>query len=239
MGDPPGKSGAVDGYDRVGLLLLDRRDRLPNLAKDDGGSRQHLCDPADGEFSKRRQAIEALFAHSLATDPGNPQAAANPLPQGGYQRSAERVARGLAGDNKDEGCRRRGFRHSARTPTTNNPASSAARITASRSSISVAPASTAIPRNPASAAIATVRAPMVGRSMRLSCCGLASLTSTPPAPSRLKPPQRLRRASVPSIASIPSTRPCWTTTACPTSSAPIARARAMPRLMSASASASG
>ena len=71
--------------------------------------------------------------------------------------------------------RSRGPDHAGRTPTTNSPARSAARMTSSRSSTSVAPASTAMPRSPASAASVTVCAPIVGRSARRSCPGFSHL----------------------------------------------------------------
>ena len=103
----------------------------------------------------------------------------------------------------------------------------------------VPPASKATPRRPAAAAPRKVSGPMVGRSVRRSCPGLTSFTSTPPRPGRASDMQRASIASVPSAASTASTIPCCTTQPCPTSVAPSALATAMPRRMSAIATASG
>src|SRR6185312_15256314 len=233
MGDAPGETRAVDRHHRIGLGGADRGDRLAHVAEDRPRPRQNLGNPGDGEVGERHEAFESLLRHPLAADAGDLEVAAGSLLERRDQRTADRIARRLAGDDIDENHSR------TRTPTTKMPAASAARATSSRSSSSTAPASAAIPRSPASAATETVRGPSVGRSTRLSCPGFSALTSTPPGPGRCKPAQRRTSASVPSIASTPSTMPCWTTTDWPISSAPTARAMRSPCAISASARGSG
>ena len=51
---------------------------------------------------ERDEALQTLLPHALAADPGDPQPPAGALPQRRDQRAAERVARGLSGDDEDE-----------------------------------------------------------------------------------------------------------------------------------------
>src|SRR4051794_23470812 len=150
VGDAPTEPGAVDSYDRVGPQPLHRRHGLPHPPQDQRRARQYLRDTGDGEIGERDEARQAFRPHPLAADPLDPQSAVGALAQGCDQRSPNRVARRLAGNDEDErrGVMRRG--HGARTPTTNRPAASAARMTSSRSRTMVAPASAAIPRSPVS-----------------------------------------------------------------------------------------
>ena len=168
--NPPAEPGAVDRHHRIGPLRADRGDRFAYPAQDRKCLRQHLGHPDHRELVERHQAGKALLAHALAADPGDPQIAAGALSQCRDQPGAQRVARGLAGDNEDE---RRGSLHAEphqaeRMPTTKSPARSAISMTSSRSSTIVAPASMAIPLSPASAASVTVCRPIVGRSARCS-----------------------------------------------------------------------
>ncbi len=106
--DAPAEPRAVDRHHRVGPLRADRRYRFAHPAQDRRRPRQHLGDPDHRELVERHQAGEALLAHALAADPGDPQTAAGALPQCRDQPGAQRVARRLAGDNEDE---RRGSAH--------------------------------------------------------------------------------------------------------------------------------
>ncbi len=101
--DPPAEPGAVDRHHRVGFQRAHRRHGFAHPAQDQGGPRQHLGDPDHREVGERHQTVDALLAHALAADPGDPHPAAGALTQPGDQAGAERVARGLAGDDEDEG----------------------------------------------------------------------------------------------------------------------------------------
>ncbi len=147
---PPAEPRAVDRHDGIGAQLADRRHRLAHATKDKRRARQYFGDAHDRQVAERARGCEPLFPHALAANPGDPQPSAGALPQCRNQRAAERIPRRLSGDDEDEG--RVARSHDPRIPTTNSPARSAARITSSRSSTIVALASTAIPRNPVSAA---------------------------------------------------------------------------------------
>jgi hypothetical protein len=64
--------------------------------------RQHLGEARDSQLGKRHQRNHALSPHLLATDAADAQLRAGALAQGPDQRGPERVARRLAGDDKDE-----------------------------------------------------------------------------------------------------------------------------------------
>ena len=161
---PPAEPGAVDRHDGIGAQSTDRCDRLAHAAQDDRSARQYLGYSHDRQIAERDEALEPLLTHALTPDPGDPQTPAGALPQRRNQRTAERIPRRLSGNKENE--RRVASSHDPPTPTRNSPARSAVRTTSSRSSTIVALASTAIPRNPVSAASRTVRNPIVGRSAR-------------------------------------------------------------------------
>ena len=171
LGDAPAEPGAVDRNNGIGAQALYRSDRLADPPQDQRRPRQHLGDADHREIGERHEAFDTLLAHPLTADPGNLEPITDAESQRSDQCRAKGIARGFASDDKDK---RRpvaavlAHRHSRGMPTTNRPARSAASTTSPRSRTMVAPASTAIPRRPVSAARATVCGPIVGRSARCS-----------------------------------------------------------------------
>ena len=103
---------------------------------------------------------------------------------------------------------------------------------------SVRPASTASTLPPAATIVSSVPRPMVGTSNRMSCCGLATLTTVKP-PARQSAPARRMHSSVPSTASTASTAWSLTATLWPMSSRPISLAIRQPKSMSFHCQADG
>lgn len=130
MRDAPTEPRAIYRHNRVGPQLADRRNRLPHPSQDNRRSRQHLGYAPDGKVFERREADETALSHVLTADPSDPEIASGALLQCRDQRATKRIAGGFTGNEEDRQ-RQFGYGHEWRTPTTNNPARSAARITSS------------------------------------------------------------------------------------------------------------
>src|SRR5271169_1324519 len=228
--DPAAKAARVDRDDRRRTKCFDPCGRLsdsPQYARRPG---QHLRKSHDGQFFQWEIARKPLGRHSLAADPGKAHPAIRLALERRHEPRPDRIAGRLPGHEENERAHRRhqatgvGSHSAVPMPMTNRPAASAFATIASRSITSAPPASIAMPLRPAAFAFATVRAPMAGKSTRVSWPGFFILTRTPPRPLRFSSPARLIIASVPSTASRAKTTPCCTTTPCPTSVLPSALA---------------
>src|SRR5439155_16526189 len=160
LGDAPAEPRAVDRHHGVRPERSDRRDRLAHPPQNDRRPRQDFGDTRHGNVAERGEAGEALFLHALSADSGNSEIIPRALTQCSNQSAADSITGGFASNNENK--QRPGCSHDRRTPTMNRLARSAAPMTSWRSSTMVAPASTAMPSNPASAASSTVRRPIVG-----------------------------------------------------------------------------
>ena len=241
--DAPGEARAVDGHHRVGAQAADIGHGPVDPAQDAPRARQHLGHAHDRELAYRHAgSSRPCAAICLAADAGEAHRAARCVPSSAaHQLAAERVARRLAGNEIDE---RALARHRARGRHADheNPGAVGGGDDRRRGRAAASqPASTAMPRRPASRRLPRpCCGPMVGRSARRSCPGFAILTSTPPGPAR----RRSRAAGEQRVGALDrldrrAPRPAAPPPPGRCRARPAGAPRSMPSAISASAAASG
>ena len=129
----------------IRLCFQDFRRRLPDARQNMKQPRQHFGNAHNGKIFHREQAAQAGFCHTATADAGKLHIRMLHF-KSAHQRSPQKIPGRLSGDQKYA---QRPV-HDALNPVTKIPSRSAASVTVSRSSISEAPASMAIPSRPAS-----------------------------------------------------------------------------------------
>src|SRR5215470_12070291 len=248
-GDAMSKIGGIDEDQHVGRCRHDRVDGLAQASQQQGELGEDAPETDRDQIVCRIKAREAGCAHTRPTDAAERDGALGG--KRAHETGAEIVGGALARDHEDVECATLPVHglpraaSSAGTPTTKSPALSAVRTICSRSAVTALCASTAMPARPAAAAASTVRAPTDGRSKRRSWVGFGALMRTPifdgsaSVPSLRNCAMRASIRSVPSAASTAITRLPATTTAWPTSKAPIAASSDWPTAMSARSRSEG
>src|SRR4029077_14573035 len=89
--------------------------------------RQDFGHTRHGNVAQRDEADETLLLHAFAADPGDTETAPGTPAQRSDQGAAKHITGGFSSNQKNES--RSGSAQERRTPTTNRPARSAARMT--------------------------------------------------------------------------------------------------------------
>src|SRR5882762_7972272 len=133
--DAPAESRAVDRHHGVGPERPDRRCGLAYPTQNNRCPRQDFGDTRHGNVAERGETGETLLMHALPADPGDSEIPARTLTQRGDQGASKGITRGFSSNQENE--KRSECAHNRRTPITNRPARSAARMTSWRSSTMV------------------------------------------------------------------------------------------------------
>ena len=124
---------------------------------------QHRRKTHDVDVGHVKEADQALGRHRRTADADEADLPPRDTAESRHQFAAERVARGLSGDDRKPQRRR-----AHGTPARKSPAASAAAIACGREAISTCPLASANPLREARLAAAIVAGPMLGRSTRKS-----------------------------------------------------------------------
>ena len=100
LGHLMGEFGAVEDHESIGTLRDHGVHRLPNAPPDVGQARQHVNEAHDGKLRQRKERRAALLGHQLAADTLKLERSCRLGAQALDELGAKRVARVLAGDQK-------------------------------------------------------------------------------------------------------------------------------------------